>query len=498
MGKSTRVGKVARGLAAAGLALVLAGGAVAGPASAAKLDSFAGTGTGYALRVTLDVRPLIQAVPALQGVFDTVWASVPGQSGAFPGVIDQTFVKTTSDVDASNYKARSVLAEGLVDLDAVEATNIGQTVEKIVQTAKIPSADLPLVDAAVGTLKAAVGKGPGVNGSGNLARLGVDLPLSSLPTAVATDVVDQLTATITELTGDLTAGLTDQLETSGGGAEIVDQLTGTIDGLTGTGSAAQLGSLTSGLGLGDVGDLNDASAVEPALAGLLDVDALVTQITGLLNASLLEGALADLNGLINVTKAARTGDGVAVADSVATMKSLNVLGGLVDVGVLNLKSHSEAAGIPGSASNESACSLADVKVGGDALSLSLDGKNVFVNGTAVPVVGDVVGQVKGVVDEVLSILGIEVGLCEVAQADVEADGTAAAQRVSALRVAVSPLGLFNLVIDPTVETQAAAQVAAPVEESVPVLPRTGPAALATILSGIGLAGAAMLIRKRFV
>jgi hypothetical protein len=67
-------------------------------------------GTGYALRITLDVRPLIQAVPALQGVLDTVWGSVPGQSGAFPGVIDQTFIKTTSDNTGDVTKARSVLA----------------------------------------------------------------------------------------------------------------------------------------------------------------------------------------------------------------------------------------------------------------------------------------------------------------------------------------------------------------------------------------------------
>jgi hypothetical protein len=497
MGNATRAGRVARGIAAAGLALVLAGGAIAGPASAAQLDSFAGTGTGYALRVTLDVRPLLTAVPALKPVLDQVWASVPGQSGAFPGVIDQTFIKTTSDADGTIHKARSVLAEGLIDLDSLEASNVGDAVEKVVQTVSVPSTDLPLIDAAVGTLKAAVSKGPAVNASGVLARLGVDLPVDALPANVATDLVAQLTSTVSDLTDDLTANLTSALGTSGVSADLVDQLTGTIGDLTGTGSASQLGGLTSGLGLGDVGQLDDPAAVTPALTNLLDVDSLVTQITDLLNNSLLEGALADLTSLVNITKAARTNDGVAMADSLSTLKSLDVLGGLVHVGVLNLKSHSEAAGIAGSASNSSDCSIADVKVGGDALALSLDGKNVFVNGTPVPVVGDLVGQVKGVVDEVLKTVGIELGLCDTAQADVEADGTAAAQRVSALRVKVAPLGLFSLVIDPTVETQAAAQVAVPVDSN-PGLPRTGPAAIATILSGIGLAGGALFARKRFL
>ncbi len=36
-----------------------------------------------------------------------------------------------------------------------------------------------------------------------------------------------------------------------------------------------------------------------------------------------------------------------------------------------------------------------------------------------------------------------------------------------------------------------------VDEDDPPLPRTGPAALATMLSGIGLAGGALFARKRF-
>ena len=93
---------------------------------------------------------------------------------------------------------------------------------------------------------------------------------------------------------------------------------------------------------------------------------------------MLEGALADLTGLVNFTKAAKSNDGLAIADSVAQLKSLKVLGGLVDVGVLNLESHSNAAGTKGSAKNTSSCSIADVKVGGDALGISLDGTNIFV------------------------------------------------------------------------------------------------------------------------
>lgn len=496
--RSTRA-RVCRFIGAAGLAIIVAGGPVAGPAAAAELDQFSASGTGFALRVTLDVRELINQVPALQGVLDTVWAGVPGQSGPFPGVIDQTFIKTTSEADGSTTKARSVLGEGLLDLDAIEATSMGQSVEKVVQTVQIPNASLPLVEGAVGTLKAKISDGPGVDGSGTLANVGVGIPLDLLDTTIADAIVDQLQAVIDEITSELTTQL-DSLLGSGASDELIGQLTGTIGDLADELPADDplLGGLTDGLGLGDPSDLADEGTVEAALQTLLDPAALVDQITDLLNSSLLEGALADLEGLVNITKAAQTGDAKAVADSTARLKQLNVLGGLVDVGVLNLSSHSEAAGVKGSATNDSSCSIADVKVGGGALSVSLDGSNIWVNGQPVPVVGDAVAQIKGIADEVLAVAGIEVGLCEAAQVEAEADGTAAAQRVSALRVEVAPLGLFNLVIDPTVETSVAAQVAVAQEEETPALPRTGAGSVATIAGGLGLAVAAFFLRKRMI
>jgi hypothetical protein len=473
------------------VALIIAGGAVAAPASAAKLESFAGTGTGYALRVTLDLRNLVSAVPALAPVVNQLWGTL--NLGSTPGLLDQTFIKTSSDATGSSHKATSVLAEGLIDLDSLEATKIGDSLSKVVQTLQIPSANMPIIDGGIGTLKAAIPSANGVNGSGVLESVKVGLPLDQLT------AVDGLTAKLTETVAGLTDQLGDVLSTEaldGLTGGLTDQIVDLADTTAGTGGL--LGGIAGGLNL-PVADLDDPEAVTTALDGLLDPTALLDQITGLLNTSLLEGALADLTGLINITKSGRTGDGLAIADSTATLKELNVLGGLVDVSLFNLKSHSEAAGVAGSAKNSSSCSLGDVKIGGGALALGFDGKTIYLNGEPVPVVGDLVGTVKGLVDQVLAVAGIEVGLCENSQNDAEADGSAAANRVSALRVKVAPLDLFSLVIDPTVETQAAAQVqAAPVVDEVdPPLPRTGPAALATVLSGIGLAGVALFARKRF-
>lgn len=498
MSQVSRASRVRRIIGAAAVALAVAGGAIAGPASAATLDQFSGNGTGYALRVTLDVRPLLNAVPALKPVLDQVWAAVPGQGGAFPGIIDQTFIKTTSDADASNTTATSKLADGLIDLDGITANKVGDNITKIVQTLAVPTKSMPILDGAVGTLKAAVATGPGVNGSGALENLKVGLPLSGLPTNVVDDLLAQLTGVVDNVTTQLTSQLDALLNNTSLGGNLVNQLTGTIDNLTGTLGAPALGNLASGLGLGNATELTDTAAVTDAVTNLLDVDALVNELKGLLNTSLLNGALAELSGLVNVTKAIRTGNGVAVADSVSTMKSLDVLGGLINVGLFNLNSHSEAAGVKGSAKNTSSCSIADVKVGDGALALSLDGKNIFVNGTPVPVVGDLISQVKGVVDQVLETLGISVDLCDTAQVDADPDGTAAAQRVSALRVKVAPLGLFSLVIDPTVETSVAAQVQAAPAVKTTNLPTTGAAPLATLLAGLGLAVGAFFLRRRFV
>lgn len=505
MGSKRKLGRLVGAVALAGA--ILAGPLGLGQAHAADVESFSGMGTGYALRVTLDLRPLINLVPALGTVVSTVASAVPGASMDTPGVIDQYFIRTTSDATGNVNKARSSLAEGLIDLDVVEATNTGQVVEKTVQDIALPSSSLPILAGDIGVLRAAVNKATNVDGSGKLNSVDVGLPLDALD-ALSPGLLDDITEQLQAVLGDVgvDGSILDTLDGVLGGVlgntatqdALVGGLTDSITGgLPGIGGGA-LDNLAGGLGL-PVGDLSNPTAVAGALDGILDTDALLAQITGLLNTNLLDGALASLTDLVNNTAALQIADdGTAVAKSSASLASLDVLGGLVDVGLFNLSSESKAAGTPGSASNTSSCSLTDVKIGGGALGLSLDGKNIFVNGTAVPVVGDLVGTVKGLVDGILNTLGLDVALCDVAQKTVDPDGTAAAQRVSALRVELAPLGLFKLIIDPTVETAVAAQVGTPttVTQPAPNLPRTGAPIVATVLSGIAVAGGALMIRRR--
>ncbi len=512
--KSTRAKVVRRLFGATALAVAIAAGPIAGPASAAELNQFAGTGTGYALRVTLDLKDtLLEDI--LTPVLAPVVEAVSGKP--FTGVIDQYFIKTSSEADASNTKARSALAEGLLDLDVVEATNIGQTVEKVVQTIALPSEDLPIISATIGNLLAKVLGGPTVAGHGRLDELAVGLPLDDLgevcetlglPAEVCAALdLDALTelldSTLDQLVGEegVVTGLLDQvLGQAGLGGDLVGQLTGTINGLT---TQAGLGNLLGPLGLDNVGQLGNEALVEEGLAALLDVQSLLDMITGLLEGNLLNGDLANLAGLINTTSADKSSTGtLAEAASASSLQSLELLGGLVDVDLLNLRGKSFAGGVAGTAGNESDCSIADVNIGNGALAISLDGTSIKINGTEVPVVGDVVGQLKGLVDQLLTALGVDVGLCETADVSAAADGRSASQSVSALRVELAPLNLFRLVIDPTVQTAVAAQVGtestSTPDSPNPTLPRTGAGMAVSIFGGLGIALAAIMIRRRFV
>ena len=200
--------------------------------------------------------------------------------------------------------------------------------------------------------------------------------------------------------------------------------------------------------------------------------------------------------------------GKVTSDASTKLANINVLG-LLNVDAVDLASHSEAAGMPGSASNTSKCTVAAVKLGG-ANGVSLDGKSLYVNGTALPTPLANIGTIQSAINSVTNMLGLSVTLCDTAQKSASVDGTGAAQRVSALRVEFAPkapadiaaLGikagqpLLKIVIDPTVETSVAARIAAPVPSN-PSMPKTGAGALISVMVGLGLAGTAIFLRRKF-
>jgi LPXTG-motif cell wall-anchored protein len=493
MSKKSRVGRV---LAAS----VLAGAILAGPlglsqAGAAGLSSFSAQGTGYALRVSVDLSGLA-GVAGVGSALNTLWTTA-GQTGSFPLVIDQYLVKSTTDGDNKLTKAVSVLGEGFTNFGGANATasTVGTSKSVTVAASKLPSDALPLVDLAVGLLNAAVANGPVVNGDGSLVRVSASLKdimaglgAAGVDLSTITTSLDSLLAQVNGSTGLLTT-LEDTI--AGGLAQSA------VDGV-----APVTSSLTSLPTVGPTigGILGGSSTPTEQVTQITDTLTSVLNLTALPN--IFDTDLASINGLVNKAVAMKK-NGVAVADASSSLKSISILGGFIKAGVLNLASHSEAAGVAGSAKNTSSCSIADVKLGGTN-GVSLDGKTVFINGSPVELATNLVASVKGVIDQVLSVLGTSVKLCDVAQKSADLDGTAAAQRVSALRVDIAPslpgLGqLVHVIVDPTVETSVAARVVSPVKAtSKPNLPKTGAGMLATVIVGSALAFGALVFRRRFV
>src|SRR5438874_1932473 len=173
-------------------AAVLSVGLLVGPllgmssASAATLGSFSGKGNGYALGVSVDLTGL---PAALKGPIQTAYtnlrnnlpaavqATLPAQ---FNFVVDQRFIETLAQMGASQ-GAQSLLGTGTIDLSTVlggassaKKTTVG-TSHVVTKALSLPTASMPLVDVAAGTLDASVAPGPKVSSAGTLAQVAASL-----------------------------------------------------------------------------------------------------------------------------------------------------------------------------------------------------------------------------------------------------------------------------------------------------------------------------------
>jgi len=486
--------RLVRVLCASAVALAITAGPLARGASAVDLAGFSGSGTGFALRVVVDLSGLPDAVKApIEDAYTTLRDALPAEGQAllpasFPFTIDQRVLETLAEMGTSQ-KAQSYLSRGLIEFpEKAEASEEGESQQVSTTPKEIPSGDLPVLNASAGELLASVSAGPKAAGSGTLTS--VTASLEQLSTLFPVDLQTAFGQLTTQINGALATAQ------------------GTLDGL-----------------LGDVaGDLVDQVTDNPALGGLLDdaglggllgggdpvgdiTDALVSALQLGTVDDLLSGNVASVNDLENASEVERSTT-KATADATSVIGSVDVLG-LLSANAIELAAHSEAAGTDGTASNDASCSIGNVQVGGTD-GISLDGNSINVAGTEIPVPVDQVDAVKAVVDDVLAAIGVvgDVGLCD-EEGEADAGGASAAQRVSALHVelglsAPAAVGeligagdeLVRIVIDPTVESAAAAQVAPSVSAPEPSLPKTGAPFVATILSGIALAAGALVFRRR--
>ncbi|HVE92891.1 MAG TPA: LPXTG cell wall anchor domain-containing protein [Actinomycetota bacterium] len=454
------------------------------PASA-DLAQFSSNATGFALRVTVDLSGLPQTVKdTVQQNYTTTRAALPAAQQAelpeaFPFVVDQYLGRTTAEASTNTTKAYSVLGDGFRTLPALTATTIGDDKSSTLQTISLPSVQLPVLDATAGVLRAAVAAGPKVDGGASVAS--VDTSLQAVGALLPAELQAAFTDLITQINSAVTTANT------------------TLDDTTDEVTAALAGT-----------PLASDPTVGPIIDSSTDL-ATAIQLPAIPNP--LSTNLASIKDVASSTTAQKTADGRASSDSVSIIKSVDVLGGLVNVGLMNLASHSEAAGTAGSAKNTSACSIADVRMGGNT-GASLDGKSLYVEvggkPVALPVPTDQVAAVKSQVDSVLNQAGVSVNLCDASKASASEDGTSASQSVSAFviefapkaPVAIDALGiaagdtLVKVRIDPTVETAVGAQALNAPAVGGAQLPATGAPAMVSMISGLLLAAGALTLRRR--
>jgi hypothetical protein len=495
----SRIGRLAGACAVVGALLAGPLAAAGNAAAAPDLKSFAGQGTGFALRVVVDLSGLPAAAKgAIQTAYAPLAAASQGKLPAnFPFVIDQRFIETLSQLGATT-QAHSLLGQGVIQdvagavlpgtlNQSASATKVGQSSNVESPPQGLPSAGLPILNMSLGKLTAAIPTATKVTSSGSLASVSTSLTglLSILPADVQTAITNALNNvnTVIDTANTATGTLGSALDTVGN----------------------TLASTTDPVVQGLLGQLN-------LPVGAPNAGALVTQLQSLVKipnvSDILNSTAASVNGLVN-TASAEMSAGKAFSDASSRIASINVAN-LLRVGVVDLKSHSEAAGKTGTAHNTSSCSLANVNLANGVGGVSLDGKNLIVNGLPVPVPANLISTVKSAINSVTTAAGLSVGLCDVANGKTAADGTSASQTLSALRIqfalpalANNTLGmtagasLLKIIIDPSVQTAASAQVAAAAGVApAPALPHTGAAPLATIVTGMIVAGGALILRRR--
>src|SRR5687768_1420417 len=143
--RKSRIGRLVGAFLVAGL---LVAGPAAGPAGAAELTSYAGQGSGFALRVIVDLSVLPDELKdEIQDNYETFRGTVPSAARAllpseFPFKIDQRFIETLAQIGATT-KAQALL--GGTFEDAAEATKVGDEVTENLTKQQLPSSTLPIV-----------------------------------------------------------------------------------------------------------------------------------------------------------------------------------------------------------------------------------------------------------------------------------------------------------------------------------------------------------------
>ena len=289
-------------------------------------------------------------------------------------------------------------------------------------------------------------------------------------------------------------------------AEVVDTLNGTVDTAQGTvndavtNALAVLDEATQGA-TGPV--VEQVEALKEQLTTLLDS---LQQTIGNLSADTDLVTLSLLESTENITRAGS----MVTAKATSSVGGLSILGGLVSVDAVKTESVSSANGSKGAAAADTLTTLLGLKVA-DVLDLKLtsSGLEGTLLGNQLPdVAKDAVQDVISAVNGVLATAGVQI-VNGAVDSDVDPNGKYARSSSTGVGIIVNPLKaakpLVSVQLVPAGTAVNAAYQAAPPNKPLPpkvdtptdeTHPRTGAELPLFAVLGTGLAGAAMVARRR--
>ena len=463
-------------LAVATGTLVAVGAAPAGAAGAVE-NRMTASGTGSALKITVNLPAALAGTPLGQRIEQTISltdgsvSTVSGPLAATTAVLGKGTTPVLSELlNKTTSATLSGAREQTSSAFAIDQAGISLSVLPLVSKVADPAVDGVLAQSNSGVARVKVGA--------------LALPQVAAVTAPVTTALETALGTTSAGTTAAAGTVTDTVNTA------IATLNGaTQDKATPVTAPVQ-------------------AAIDTAVGTLTET---LTDLTGTVD---LLGSATDLvtiDSVISDQTISRKGNAVTSAVS-NQVKGINVLNGLVKISAVESAATAVAGGTAGSGSATTKAPVLDVSLADGALTAIVDEAGLNVGGTigdALP--ADLEGAVNGAVDAVTALLAEQVGLdVQIGKGatSVSPDGTSSAAAVNATKVIINPVALaalmpagekFMTLELVTANAAVGSQLVAPPAEvptTTPVsLPRTGgESALAAI--AVTLIGGALVIRRR--
>lgn len=430
-------------------------------------DLFGGTAKAAAIHIEINL-PI-----ALPGIGNRIVQDISLTEGLtdFSGVTDMLA------------EGKSVLGEGNIPVVSdILGLEVLTSLEGLLSDAKnVVKVDdlLGLIDLGVGEITSSVTPEKGaqsVLSSASMSKLlSLEIGMSAL------------TSALPALKGDLLGSVT------GGTDGVVGTVTGAVDTLLGVVQNTPVGSAAPA-----VDNLVDTAQ------GLLDS---LQSVIGNLGA---DDALLAVNLIQSSNRILRQGEAVTSEAFASiggqTEPAISVLGGLVEIDALKTRSFSTAGGVKGSAAADTTTDIINAHVG-DLLSLALTSEGLTGTLAGVPLpIQDAFNTVIDAVNTVLDVAGVKI-LTGKKTSNVDPNGQFASSSSEGVGIQVAPPVITDLLggkplvlvqMVPAGTAVNAARVAKPTVVAPPArpLPRTGVELPLFAALGTGIAGLALVARRR--